>query len=65
MIRIAMIAAIALTAISAGTASYASTTDGFNSALNAPITLDRSKPRVKGGSGCDDPRDKIEHPECR
>jgi hypothetical protein len=24
----------------------------------------RRKPRVKGGSGCDDPRDLIEHPEC-
>ena len=24
----------------------------------------RSKPRVPGGSGCDDPRDVIEHPEC-
>lgn len=25
----------------------------------------RGKPRVPGGSGCDDPRDLIEHPECR
>jgi hypothetical protein len=25
----------------------------------------RRKPRVPGGSGCDDPRDVIEHPECR
>jgi hypothetical protein len=24
----------------------------------------RRKPRVPGGSGCDDPRDVIEHPEC-
>ncbi|MCB2130611.1 MAG: hypothetical protein KDE03_16465 [Rhodobacteraceae bacterium] len=24
----------------------------------------RRKPRVPGGSGCDDPRDIIEHPEC-
>lgn len=23
------------------------------------------RPRVPGGSGCDDPRDLIEHPECR
>jgi hypothetical protein len=23
------------------------------------------RPRVPGGSGCDDPRDIIEHPECR
>lgn len=25
----------------------------------------RKKPRVKGGSGCDDAGDIIEHPECR
>lgn len=25
----------------------------------------RKRPRVPGGSGCDDPRDLIEHPECR
>jgi hypothetical protein len=24
----------------------------------------RRKPRVPGGSGCDDPRDVIQHPEC-
>jgi hypothetical protein len=27
--------------------------------------LSRNKPRVPGGSGCDDPDDLIEHPECR
>lgn len=26
--------------------------------------IDRRRPRVPGGSGCDDPRDLIEHPEC-
>ena len=25
----------------------------------------RRKPRVPGGSGCDDPGDILEHPECR
>lgn len=25
----------------------------------------RKKKRIKGGSGCDSPRDVIEHPECR
>jgi hypothetical protein len=25
----------------------------------------RRKPRIPGGSGCDDPRDVREHPECR
>jgi hypothetical protein len=38
-------------------------------AQTMPQSLDdqlaRSKPRVKGGSGCDDPDDLIEHPECR
>lgn len=24
----------------------------------------RDKPRIPGGSGCDDPEDLIEHPEC-
>ena len=26
---------------------------------------ERRKPRVPGGSGCDDPGDIAEHPECR
>jgi hypothetical protein len=32
----------------------------------APVDdqLARRKPRVPGGSGCDDPEDLIEHPEC-
>ncbi|MGA8515791.1 MAG: hypothetical protein WB821_13590 [Burkholderiaceae bacterium] len=38
-------------------------------AQTMPQSLDdqlaRRKPRVKGGSGCDDPEDLIEHPECR
>lgn len=25
----------------------------------------RDKPRIPGGSGCDDPGDLVEHPECR
>ena len=25
----------------------------------------RRKPRIKGGSGCDDPGDVLEHPACR
>jgi hypothetical protein len=27
--------------------------------------IDRRKKRIKGGSGCDSARDRIEHPECR
>ena len=26
--------------------------------------IERRKPRVPGGSGCDRPRDVIQHPEC-
>lgn len=29
------------------------------------IVEKRRKPRIKGGSGCDDPEDVLEHPECR
>lgn len=40
-----------------------------DSAQTSPALVDdllaRSTPRVKGGSGCDDPDDLIEHPECR
>lgn len=28
-------------------------------------TAERRKPRIPGGSGCDSPRDRIRHPECR
>jgi hypothetical protein len=31
----------------------------------ATVVEKRRKKRVKGGSGCDDPRDVFEHPECR
>jgi hypothetical protein len=28
-------------------------------------SIDRRRPRVPGGSGCDSVRDILEHPECR
>lgn len=31
----------------------------------AGTSVDRRRPRVPGGSGCDDPGDILEHPECR
>lgn len=31
----------------------------------AQAQVDRRRPRVPGGSGCDSPRDLIQHPECR
>ena len=27
--------------------------------------FDRRRPRIPGGSGCDDPHDIVEHPECK
>lgn len=37
---------------------------GFGWTLDSTI-VERRRPRVPGGSGCDSPRDLIEHPECR
>jgi hypothetical protein len=62
-ILIATLAAACL----AGTVSIASAStkaDGLWSHDTNTI-VDRRRPRVPGGSGCDDPRDVIEHPECR
>ena len=42
----------------------ASARDGFSTADETQI-VERRKKRVKGGSGCDDPGDVAEHPECR
>jgi hypothetical protein len=58
----ALAAMIAMSAVSTIPAKAVSL--GF-SALDQVQTVDRRKPRVPGGSGCDDPRDLIEHPECR
>ncbi|MBK8457970.1 MAG: hypothetical protein IPL47_13355 [Phyllobacteriaceae bacterium] len=63
-IRLALAAAIALPALSIAKASVGS--DGFSTGPESgSIVEKRPKPRQKGGSGCDDPRDVIEHPECR
>lgn len=41
-------------------------TDGWNVMEFAGDNMvDRRKRRVPGGSGCDDPGDVLEHPECR
>jgi hypothetical protein len=64
MTRFALVAALVFSMFAGGTASFAST-DGISAGKGEPTTFERSKPRVKGGSGCDDPRDRIEHPECR
>ena len=31
---------------------------------SAVTEIDRRRPRVPGGSGCDSPRDILQHPEC-
>ena len=59
-------AALFLTAVSAPVMA-ATASDGIYdaTAIMADTNVDRRKPRIPGGSGCDDPRDLIEHPECR
>jgi hypothetical protein len=43
--------------------SAATRLDGIT-AVSTDSVIDRRKPRIPGGSGCDDPDDIIEHPEC-
>ena len=74
---IASATAAALLVFSAPAFAYTGETGVSAGATTAPIMIPaddevakrgrggRSKPRVPGGSGCDDPRDIIEHPECR
>lgn len=38
---------------------------GDSRSLNDNSPSGRSRPRIPGGSGCDDPGDIAEHPECR
>lgn len=40
-------------------------TDGLWADAGSTVMVERRRPRVKGGSGCDDPGDILEHPECR
>ena len=60
----ATLAAIAFSAVAP--AQALNLTSGLFDASVLDTAVDkRRKPRVPGGSGCDDPRDLIEHPECR
>jgi hypothetical protein len=55
-----LIASIALAAVVTPATSFAK-----DRTLTAADTmLARGAPRLPGGSGCDDPDDIIEHPEC-
>jgi hypothetical protein len=59
-------AALFITAVAAPVSAATPTGGLFDAAsIMGDTTVDRRKPRIPGGSGCDDPRDLIEHPECR
>ena len=60
----ATLAAIALSAVAPAQA-LTSATGLFDASVLDTAVDKRRKPRIPGGSGCDDPRDIIEHPECR
>jgi hypothetical protein len=71
-ISLAFVTVLALGSIGTSAFAKGSTSDDARLLAKAPTVstaaddvLSRSKPRVRGGSGCDDPRDLIEHPECR
>ncbi len=49
----------------AATASTIAAKGFVNGAGDITTVEKRKKPRIKGGSGCDDAHDRIEHPECR
>ncbi len=58
----ATLAAIAVTSVAPVAAMTAA--HGLFDAAFMTADLDRRRPRVPGGSGCDDPRDIIEHPKA-
>jgi hypothetical protein len=69
---LAFVTMMALGSIATSAFAKGSTSDTAHLLAKAPTVsaaaddvLARSKPRVRGGSGCDDPQDVIEHPECR
>lgn len=65
MKKLMMIATLAgLAAASVAPAQALSLADGLFDTSILDGSFDRRRPRVPGGSGCDDPRDLIEHPEC-
>jgi len=57
--------ALGALAVTFSTGGSLASESGWTAAGKAPLTLDRNKPRIPGGSGCDDPQDVREHPECR
>jgi hypothetical protein len=71
-ISLAFVTVLALGSIGTSAFAKGSTSDDARLLAKAPTVsttaddvLSRSKPRVPGGSGCDTPQDRAEHPECR
>ncbi len=66
MTRIALATTLAVaTLMATGATSTFASVDGIKASKEAQTFEKRRKPRVPGGSGCNSPRDLIEHPECR
>ncbi len=59
-----LLAAVLALAIAGPAAAATHKPAGFNADAGT-VVVERRKKRVKGGSGCDDPGDVAEHPECR
>ena len=64
-IALATLAALFAAALTAPGALASSGQTQFDSPSGTTVVDKRGKPRVPGGSGCDDPEDIIEHPECQ
>lgn len=64
-LALAMLAAFVAAALAAPGASASSSQTRFDSPSDTVVVEKRSKPRIPGGSGCDEPEDIIEHPECQ
>lgn len=65
MTKFALTAICAAMALQAALVAPATARVEGITAADTVTIVDRSKPRVKGGSGCDTPQDIAEHPECR
>lgn len=61
----ALVAAIMLDFMPAVPAKASAAGFSAYDSVAGAVVEKRRKKRIKGGSGCDDPRDVIEHPACR
>lgn len=66
MQKILLVATLASLTLSAALPTYAAFTSntGLFDASIVDGAVEKRRPRVPGGSGCDTPRDIREHPEC-